>query len=560
MIEIIVALGVFAVVLVALLPQLIVGIKATGTARVVSQAKGVGQGQLERLRHLPFHIAPAAGDYVDVLDRYFPDLTAGFTATCNNAGGYVTPASAWTGSVAAGAARCDYEPTTGAFYRTVTTTAGDAGIRAFTVVTDVQFLTGATPPQPVAPAAGYDTGDDRYDNPPSSQVGVTVTVIYDRDGEARPVTVHSQISQRLSSPERVRAEADARVLEIGSTTASGFPVSLQAGLVHLAGAVSFGSTAQASLVSVSGELADGDTGSASTGAKYAVQAPPLVTTTLQDSASQFLGADCGLACWGETQVTDFTASAEGGRPLVGSPTSPARAIIDGNTHGGVRFVNGPTTDYLPGLGLTSPLVGLDTTSTTASGSNGCATTGTASYLSAGGYLATSDPETSYVVESCAVGRSTAVEVLPTGLTPASKGLVRVELRRASARCLVSGEAHAATTTAEYEAVVQYWDGAAYVTAATVVQGQTTDPLAALSLDTIAVGGNRMLGDYISSWSTVTADEVVSETTGGVARLKVPGIVRIVTEPVRQHSTGTADPASAISVTLGALDCVAEDQR
>ena len=24
-------------------------------------------------------------------------------------------------------------------------------------------------------------GDDRYDNPPSSQVGVTVTVIYDRD-------------------------------------------------------------------------------------------------------------------------------------------------------------------------------------------------------------------------------------------------------------------------------------------------------------------------------------------------------------------------------------------
>ena len=45
-----------------------------------------------------------------------------------------------------------------------------------------------------------------------------------------------------------------------------------------------------------------------------------------------------------------------------------------------------------------------------------------------------------------------------------------------------------------------------------------------------------------------------------ARLKVPGVVRIVTEPVRQTSTGTADPASAISVTLGALDCVAEDRR
>ena len=85
MIEIIVSLGVFAVVLVALLPQLIVGIKATGTARVVSQAKGVGQGQIERLRHLPFHITPAAGDYIDVLDRYFPDLGTGTAATCTDA-------------------------------------------------------------------------------------------------------------------------------------------------------------------------------------------------------------------------------------------------------------------------------------------------------------------------------------------------------------------------------------------------------------------------------------------------------------------------------------------
>lgn len=559
MIEIIVALGVFAVVLVALLPQLIVGIKATGTARVVSQAKGVGQGQLERLRHLPFHIAPAAGDYVDVLDRYFPNLETGTAATCTSAGEYVTPTTAWSGYVAAGAARCDYEPTNGAFYRTVTTTAEAAGIRAFTVVTAVQFLDGASPPLPVAPAAGYDMADDAYDNPPSGQVGVTVTVLYDRDGEARPITVHSQIAQRLSSPDRVRAEANTRVLEIGSSTGSGFPVSLQAGLVHLSGAVSFGSEAQASLVSVAGELADGDVASTATGAKLAAQAPPLATTTEVYSGAQFLGADCGLACWGESRVPAFGISADEGRPMVGGRTSPAHVLLEGTGNGAISFTNGPTSDYLAALQLASPLVGLDTTATTPSGINGCTFTGTGtpSYLSAGGYLVTSDPDVSYEVEACAVGRSAIVKLLPTTFAP--DGLVTVELQRASARCYVSGDAHGPDTEYDYSAVVRYWDGTAYVVAATITPSQTVDPLVSVPLDT-AVGGGRQLGDYISSWSSVTSAEILAEESTGVARLKIPGVVRLVTEPVRQDALGNADPSSAVSLTMGALDCLAEDQR
>lgn len=563
MIEIIVSLGVFAVVLVALLPQLIVGIKATGTARVVSQAKGVGQGQLERLRHLPFHITPAAGDYIDVLDRYFPDRTApGSTATCTSGGGYRTPTATWTGFVDVGVARCDYEPGTGAFYRTVTTTPESAGIRSFTVVTDVQFLSGDTPPGPVAPAGSYDMSEDRYDNPPSSQVGVTVTVFYDRDGVARPVSVHSQIAKRLSSPDRVRAEADARVLEIGSATATGVPISLQAGLAHLAGAVSFASTAQATLVSVSGELDDADDAAVypKTGAKYAVTAPPSAATPVQDAAAQFLTSDCGLACWGETLVPSFDLGADDGRPTVGGPTAPALALLDGSTYDGLRFDNAAASDYLGDLGLAPPLVRLDTATTTPSGINGCSftATGSPSYLVAGGYLTTSDPDASLEVESCSVGRSRTVELLPTAFAP--DGLVTVELRSASARCQVAGVSHAAATTYDYDAVVKYWDGSGYQVAATVVPGQTTDPLAALPLDTTSVGDGHVLGDYVSSWSTVTLPEVVDEEVAGVARLKIPGVVRIVTEPVRPGPVDGVTPGSAISLTVGALECLAEDQR
>jgi hypothetical protein len=444
----------------------------------------------------------------------------------------------------------------------VTTTPEGAGIRSFTVVTDVQFLSGATPPQPVPPAAGYDTGVDARDDPPSSQVGVTVTVFYDRDGKARPVTVHSQISERLTSPERVRSEADARVLELGSVTGSGVPVSLQAGLVHLSGSVSYGSTARANLVSVSGELADGDLTSEypKTGASQAVQAPPSVTTPVRDGLGQFLTDDCAFACWGETQVPAFALSADNGRPTVGGSTSPAHVLIDGTDHGGITFGNGAATDFLASMDLVPPLVGLNTTATTPSGINGCSfTTGGASaYLSAGGYLRTSDPASSLEVEACAVGRSRTVELLPTTFAP--EGLVKVELVSANARCLVAGTNHAATTTYGYDAVVKYWNGSGYETAATVASGQSVDPLASLPLETTGVGGGRMLGDYISAWSTVTSGEVVDEKLVGTARLKIPGVVRIVTEPVRPGSVAGVDPGSAISMTVGALECLAEDQR
>ncbi len=72
LIEIVVALGIVMVVAASLLPQLVAGIQATSTARTVSQAKGVLQGQLDRMRNLPFYVSPAAGDHKDVLDYYFP--------------------------------------------------------------------------------------------------------------------------------------------------------------------------------------------------------------------------------------------------------------------------------------------------------------------------------------------------------------------------------------------------------------------------------------------------------------------------------------------------------
>src|SRR5213592_2924075 len=116
--------------MVALLPQLIVGMRATGTARLVTQAKGVAQGELERMRDLPFYVSTAAGG-VDVLDTYYPRRTATSPApTCATGSGQPNEPqpSSWSGYVSPTATRCTYEPgydvwrasgRAGAFYRSV---------------------------------------------------------------------------------------------------------------------------------------------------------------------------------------------------------------------------------------------------------------------------------------------------------------------------------------------------------------------------------------------------------------------------------------------------------
>ena len=120
MIEVIVAMGIFLVVMAAVFPQVMAGIRGTSRASQLTEAKGVIEAQLELMRNLPWHVAPDAGDYIDVLDRYYPDLgvaaTTVTTATCAG----LPDDTSWTGYVKATSARCpEYETTSGAFFRTV---------------------------------------------------------------------------------------------------------------------------------------------------------------------------------------------------------------------------------------------------------------------------------------------------------------------------------------------------------------------------------------------------------------------------------------------------------
>jgi type II secretory pathway pseudopilin PulG len=576
LVEIIVSLGVLMIVVATLLPQLVSGIRAVGTARMVTQAKGVAQGELERMRNLPFHISPAAGQYIDVLDYYYRNLTPpSTTPTCTAAdGAYSQPQPGWTGYVADGATRCAYEPSSGAFYRTVKQVPATAGATSSTVVVSTRFLSGSTPPQPVTPPADYDTQTDDGARPASTQLGATATVLYAERGTIRPVSMDTQIADRPVSRNRVNAEVTVTGLEVGSVTVDNGAVSLSAGLLNLAGTLTYASTATVNLTATTAGLA---TGEQHTGASAALAAPATTAATTATGGPGALASGCALACWGGTRLDLPQLSADDGLPRAGSLTAPMQSLLTDTTNGGVSFGNTLAGDYRPRLKLSPPLVRLDPdASPSPSGiSSGCVAgvTGASSYLTASGYVRTTDVDDATepaTVEACGVARSASISVFPTTFAP--RGVVLVELRHASARCLVQGAGHTTSGAHDFEAVVSYWDAKGpgaeddgYTQAGTIGPGMSTDPLDAVSLDTVVREGaepsdNLVLGDYIASWASLTADKVTETQAGGAVEVSLPGVVTIATEPVRDNADGTPDGTSVVSLAVGAVRCSAEDAR
>jgi len=554
LVEVIVAVGVFLVVMTAILPQLVVALKATSTARLVSQAKGVAQGQLDLMRNMPFHVAPTAGDHIDVLDTYFRSLAVlASTPTCMSGAAFLEPQTAWSGYVPAGATRCSYEPA-GALYRKVINPVTGPGLGQLALVVDTQFLSAATPPAVIAPPSGYDSQVTNQATPASHQIAVTVTVVYQTRGIRRPVTTYTQISRRDPAAARIRAEATVTAVEIGSSTPADGALSLSAGLLNLSGALFHTSGVTANLAATSAGVSSGVQGS---GAASTIVAPPALTAALTSAGEGALSVGgCQYACWGTTRVGPLTVTAEDGLPRAGTPSAPLQVLVPaGTTRGGFMFGNGSTDG---GLNLVPPLVTLDTTlPPLASGLVNCQPSGSGdpSFLTASGYLLTTDdndvirPET---VETCGAARTTTISLFPTTFAP--KGVVLIELTSAAARCTVSGASHAPATYYGYGAVVQYWGGSAYVPAAVVTPGMITDPLALLPLTT-SVGNGHTLGDYIASWSSLTADKVTVTSSPGVAAVSLPGVITVASQPVR-----AAEATSTVSVAVGAVGCRAEDSR
>jgi prepilin-type N-terminal cleavage/methylation domain-containing protein len=578
LIEVVVAIGLLSSVVVAIGPVMVNTVRADGHAKLDARAKGVLQGQLDAMRNLPFHVDPSAGDHVDLLDSYFRNLAGpAATASCGTSGRPGAPQSTWSGYVpSSSAARCWYEPA-GAMYRTVLPGGTAAVPSGFALVIDTQFVSATVPSSLVTPIAAFNTQVSGKDRPPAPQVRVTGTVMYSDRGRWRPVTAATQIAQRVPLAPQIKLQADATVLNVGSAEMVGTQsVSLTAGQLHLAGSLYDASEADASLTAVSG--ANSVTGR-QTGAALAVTAPYSNLITL-NTGSGGLGFGCDDSCWGATAIPPFVVAADNGLPRagvqgLGALLGPVQTMLPDNvTRDGFQFRNDGTT--LPGLG--SVIASMDATAlpgellhALGSVTNGCAfnVAGAGSHLGAAGYLNSTDDTNLFYpdrVDACAGGRTDVVRILPTATAP--DGLVRITARSV-AQCTVTTVGHTPSAAADYRAEVEYWKwtpglviagiglpgSGHYVSAGVITPTTTVDPLAAVPLTTM-VSDSSTLGDYIDSWSGVTAADVIQSATGHIAQVTVPALVSIQTQPVR----GVGDPSSAVTLAVGSASCYAEDNR
>ncbi|MBA2954490.1 prepilin-type N-terminal cleavage/methylation domain-containing protein [Nocardioides sp. MAH-18] len=563
LVEVLVALGIVMVLVAAVLPLLVSGIRSNDIARAAAQSKGFAQAELERMRNLPFYIAPSAGDYRDVFDRYFRNVsTPAAAAQCGTTGNHPTPKTTWTGYVSASADRCSWEPS-GAFYRYVRTESTNPELKGFVVVVDTRFLSDTTPPTVIAPYTGYNTQTVGKSYPPASQASVTVAVFQASKRLREPIVSSTQISRREIPAARMSSTLDVTAVDLGTANTDGLPVTLSAGLVKLAGELTYSSTANAVLASTTTGAA---TGEQAGGAGITAAAPPDVSDSQDDeSAGQLNGAGCELACWGNTRRSAVALSAGNALPNAGSPTSPLQAILRDTVHNGLSLAAGAGAQYRPALAL-APSKGLVTmhsgSDTNPGVSGGCASTssGGSVRVASSGWLRTTaidDAASPLLVESCGVARTAPVSVLPTTFAP--DGVVRITLTDAKVRCAVSGAAHAATASVGYTAAVEVWGPSGYTTVATVTETTASDLLATVPLTT-PVGGGHTLGDYISSWSAVSSSEVTKTAATGAATVNVPGIISLTTQPTREDASGASDPLSSVTVSVGVLSCSAADAR
>ncbi len=341
------------------------------------------------------------------------------------------------------------------------------------------------------------------------------------------------------------------------------------------------SEAKASLTSIG---AASSAAGLQTGSSLSVSAPYTNIANLNTGQGDLV-AGCSSICWGASVITPFVVSAANGLPRAGVEgipglINPVHTLLpDVVTRDGFRFKTGSVS--LAGLDtdlvtLDAPLaseVG-DLVPSLVGGLYQCALslTGPTSHVTASGYLNSTDetaPTGPLSVDACGAAKNNVVRVLPTSTAP--DGLIRITAR-SSARCKVSGVAHTPSVTKDYRAEVSYWKWTPalldifgivlfpghgeYVSLGIIDENTSTDPLAAVNLSTIRVDDTRYLDDYIESWAGLTTSGVAQSTSGRVASLTVPAVVTVQTKPVR----GAGDPASAVSIAVGASSCYAEDNR
>jgi prepilin-type N-terminal cleavage/methylation domain-containing protein len=562
LVEVLVALTLFALVAAAVVPLLVLSGSAAVAARKHTRAKNLAQERVELMRQLPYQVDFQNGPFIDLLDRYYPNRTP---ATGQGTG--------WVSATATN--RLQGEPTTGSYYRTrFDVLDGQPGFRQ---VVAVQFLRLDRTPVPDARFANYQHNSSGRDAAPSTLLGVTVLTYWRHTGGEQVFRTFTQIGNPGGQQSLLSNRASASLLRIESALSEAVSVTTEALNLTADGALSDGSSA--AVRAVAGRTTR--TGEADLLAAVAesVDPPPCTGDTCPDPQPGNVGAgpvgSCtGLSAFGRSRAEGITSTTAEGRPRVPSTvttTPSARATTtllreSGQSCGALAFshLDGRArpdlllrTD-LPVVSIAGDATDSGSTPVAASEVFLDATSEEAAsrYVRAGARTTTS-PGTSGTVRR--------IRLFPTTFAP--DGVMQILLQQARITCDTSAAAASGTYTVQ----VLHWSAPAngYVNLAgsgpvTWTSGTAfTDPFATVNMASKVVHSSGLkLSDYVPQPPRLATALAIGETNG-VASIG-DAVLSLTTAPARVEdltaSLLVADPLSTIGLKVGLVSCVAVDER
>ena len=424
------------------------------------------------------------------------------------------PASeaAWRGYVENGDARCAYEPA-GDLYRTISIV-NRPPLGQVAIVRDVQFLSAGSPtaaqPVAVAPRDIYNSDYATTNAPPSSQVGVTLTVLFTDKGQVKAHTVFTQVANEDTGQTLLRTSVNVETVRISSTAPDRAAETLSAGMVNLESQLADTSTATASLTAVAGRTATGDPGTSESGygASRTLVAPPQSAVPVVTDTG-WEPAQCSLLCWGDSRVGPASSggdlSAEGGLPRAGSTANQLLAGVTETGPDALTFDNtggGATYGALPIGSRQVRLVGTAPDTTALAVPSQCPLGAGSARLAGSGFISTSAHVGSEIIrdtKSCAAAQAASIGLMPTSWAP--DGVIKVTLNRAYAWCSITNEVP--NGDVGLNITVQVSDGHnGYLGA---VSAATFDPAA------VTITDRGSLSQFIQGW-TFAPGSAVPETT------------------------------------------------
>lgn len=566
LIEIVVAMGLLAVVLTASLPMFLSMMRATVTTKLQTQAKNLSQERLEALRNMRFHVARQNGPFLDLLDVYYTNATSSEPPTTVTLG-----ADQLKGKYFASGSGPGGTPVA-PFYRVQIDALQGAPTYSQTIVS--QFLGPDGLPLPASRFQDvYDSQIAGKDDPPSLVLGVSVVTTWQEAGKSKSFRTFTRITEGRPALPVIQSQAKAVAVDVTSTAIDGTTLKLQSGIIGLDGAQSTGSSVAGY---VGGALAT-RTGTPSISGRVGQFSLPAQAATVTGDSTPKDGGGCSWYAFGPTQVANVTASVSSGLPK--APTNvDAPSVVTGEVRGGSGNACGLLSfDNSAGGGLVRPLTDLlgaamgpvpyVRVNDDVSGTPG---------ISGSGYVtATPASDSPHQVRSgTAASMDRPVVLFPNspdvaGET-ASTGLVSAQLSSASVDCVSGGASTAGTVRGKYQLQLRWWgrlgtetlpqyrsaawtyDSDLAATPQLVAGSAAWDPA-----NTFLSNGQTLASVVQLNLPSATSGVVTTGASSGLRGFP-GGIMTLTTAGTLLNESGVGH--SAIKVQLGQLSCVADDLR